>query len=108
MKTEALKKAYWKVVMLITAFFCGSSAVFLLSGAGYPGLRVLVFVIFLVCLLNLSLYAREIVQGLKTAARLVGGQSAEPGGQGPPAKGGDKGGGKGEGPKPERKPDAEA
>ncbi len=77
--------------MLITAFFCGSSAVFLLSGAGYPGLRILIFLIFFVSGLNLSLYAKEIYHGLRKAVTLFGGQSEEP------APKGDKGPGKGEG-----------
>ncbi|MDR1045657.1 MAG: hypothetical protein LBP33_11155 [Candidatus Adiutrix sp.] len=95
---------YRKLVWLITAFFAGVSGVFLLSGAGSPGLRLLVAAVFFISLLNLSLYARELYRDFTGAFKLMGGQSAEPEGQGGngkarggPAKGDQAEGGQSEG-----------
>ena len=54
-----LKSLYKKTVLAFTSFFCGISGAFLLSGAGSPGLNVMFGLIFLVSLLNLSLYTNE-------------------------------------------------
>ena len=63
-----LKSLYKKIVLTITSFFCGASGVFLLSGAGSPGLNLMCGLIFLVTLLNLSLHAGDYCNSLKKKA----------------------------------------
>ena len=92
------RQTYRKVVQIITAFFSGISGVFLLSGAGGPGLRLLVGLICFISLLNLSLYAREVYQSCQRAFKLMGGQSAEPEAKGDGKK---EGGGQAKGGKPD-------
>jgi|GEM_PF-3831262 len=70
---------YKKVVTTITIFFAGVSGVFLLSGAGAPGLRVLVGLIFFISFLNLSTYLREFAQWSQRVVRTAGGQLASAG-----------------------------
>jgi hypothetical protein len=60
-----LKSLYKKIVLAITSFFCGASGAFLLSGAGSPGLNLMLSLIFLVSLLNLSLYVGEYYKSFK-------------------------------------------
>jgi hypothetical protein len=60
-----LKSFYKKIVLAITSFLGGVSGAFLLSGAGSPGLNLMFSLIFLVSLLNLSLYIGEYYQSFK-------------------------------------------
>jgi uncharacterized membrane protein YfcA len=89
-----LKNLYKKIVLALTSFFCGISGAFVLSGAGSPGLNVMFGLIFVLCLLNLSLHANEYYKSFKT--RLASFHPPPP----PPAKpegGGGSGGGGGGG-----------
>jgi len=63
-----LKSLYKRIVLTITSFFCGASGAFLLSGAGSPGLNLMFGLIFLVCLLNLSLHAGDYYNRFKKKA----------------------------------------
>jgi hypothetical protein len=63
-----LKSLYKKIVLAITSFFGGASGAFLLSGAGSPGLNLMFSLIFLVSLLNLSLYIGEYYKSFKKQA----------------------------------------
>jgi hypothetical protein len=90
------------MVIVVTAFIGGVAGVFLLSGAGVPGLRVLVSFLFFVCLLNLSLYLKEFGQwchkSIQAAGSALAGQKpaeAKPAGGG--GSGGQGGGGGGQG-----------
>lgn len=90
--------------MAVTTFFTCVSGVFLLAGAGAPGVRIMVAVIFFISLLNLSVYARELYETIRSSH--PGGVRPEPpqpavpnkpGGGGPPGgggQGGDNGGGR--------------
>lgn len=68
-----------KIVALVTLFFAGTSGVFLLTGAGAPGLRLLICLIFFVSALNLSVYWREFGRWLGGAARAARGHLADAG-----------------------------
>ena len=101
-----LKSLYKKIVLGITSFFCGASGAFLLSGAGSPGLNIMFGAIFLVSLLNLSLYANEYYKSFKKQVASLcpppakpegGGQGGGGGGQGGSHGGGQGGGGGGSG-----------
>lgn len=70
---------YKKIVTTTTIFFAGVSGVFLLSGAGAPGLRVLVGLIFFISALNLSIYLREFAQWSQKVVQTAGGQLAAAG-----------------------------
>ncbi|MDR0882037.1 MAG: hypothetical protein LBP55_05795 [Candidatus Adiutrix sp.] len=63
---------YRKAVELITLFFAGVSGVFLLTGTGTPGLRLMARLIFFISALNLSLHIREIVPWGKKVMHKVG------------------------------------
>ena len=116
-------KFYPKIVAITTAFVGGSAGVFLVTGAGAPVLRILVWLIFLLCLLNVSIYFREFFKWLQKTIQSAGahlaatgkpppkpgdgkpgGDGGKPGGDGkpgggpPPPKQGDSGGG----PKPQQ------
>lgn len=67
---------YKKTVVIVTIFFAGVSGVFLLSGAGHPGLRLMVALIFFISCLNLSVYPREFGRWSKKVAQSAGGQLA--------------------------------
>ena len=73
------------MVLAVTTFFTCVSGVFLLAGAGAPGVRVMVALIFFISALNLSVYARELCQAVR--ASRPGGVKPEPG---PPGGGKDK------------------
>lgn len=83
--------------MAVTTFFTCVSGVFLLAGAGAPGVRVMVVLIFFISFLNLSVYARELGQSIK--ASRPGGVKPEPaqpgGGQAKPGNDGGRGEAKG-------------
>lgn len=90
-------KFYKKMVIAVTTFFTCVSGVFLLAGAGSPGVRLMVTAIFFISFLNLSVYARELYQNVKQSR--PGGvkpeppkDAAKPGGQGKPGGGGPGGG----------------
>lgn len=70
---------YTKAVTTITTFFAGVSGVFLLSGAGAPGLRILVGLIFFISVLNLSIYLRKFAQWSQKVVQTAGGQLAAAG-----------------------------
>ena len=95
-----LKSLYKKIVLAITSFFCGASGAFLLSGAGSPGLNIMMGLIFLVSLLNLSLYTKEYYLSFKKhmATFHPPPQKPESGGLSGAAEGGPRPGG-GSGPK---------
>ena len=61
-----------KIVAVITLFVAGVSCVFLISGAGVPALRVMVFVLFSICVLNLSVYWREFGRWIRKTAHTAG------------------------------------
>lgn len=65
---------YKKIVVTITIFFAGVSGVFLLSGAGIPGLRILVGLIFFISTLNLTIYLREFGQWSRKVLQSAGSQ----------------------------------
>ena len=91
-----LKSLYKKIVLAITSFLGGASGAFLLSGAGSPGLNIMMGLIFLVSFLNMSLYINEYYKNFKT--RMASFRPPPP----PPPKpaSGDPGGGPGSGPGP--------
>lgn len=74
-----------KLVALSTAFCGGAALVFVISGAGEPLIRLLVFIIFFVSAINLGIYAKEMWEEKK--------KKPSPGGQGKPGGGGGQGGG---------------
>lgn len=85
---------YKKIVVTITIFFAGVSGVFLLSGAGIPGLRILVGLIFFISTLNLTIYLREFGQWSRKVLQTAGGQLSaagkrgkKPDSEGKPGKG---------------------
>ncbi len=86
-------RLYRKIVTLVTIFFAGVSGVFLVAGAGAPGLRLLVGLIFFISLLNLSLYTREFGRWLKRVIQTAGGHLAAGDQPPPPPPGGAKSGG---------------
>jgi hypothetical protein len=91
-----LKSLYKKLVLTITSFFCGASGVFLLSGAGSPGLNLMFGLIFWMSLLNLSLHAGEYYKSFKKKAASFFPPPPKPeGGSGGQGHGGGSGGGKG-------------
>lgn len=69
-------KLYRKIVTIITAFCGGVTGVFLLSGAGAPGLRVLVLLFFLICLLNASTNIGDFTAWLKKTIQVASGHLA--------------------------------
>lgn len=66
-----------KIVAVVTLFFAGISGIILISGAGVPALRVMVFLIFCISALNLSVYWREFGRWLNKTAHTAGGHLAE-------------------------------
>ena len=99
-----LKSLYKKTVLAVTSFFCGVSGAFLLSGAGSPGLNIMFALIFLVSLLNLSLYTNEYCKSFITQAASFFPPPAKPGPakpEGPKAEGAKAEDAKAEGGKPE-------
>lgn len=68
---------YNKIVIIITLFFTGVSGLFLVSGAGVPILRLMVFFVFFIGALNLSLYWREFGRWLNRTAHTAGAHLAE-------------------------------
>ena len=75
---------------IITVFSGGVAGVFLLSGAGAPGLRVLVLLFFLICLLNASIYIRDFTAWLKKTIQVASGHLAAAGKPDAKPQGGDK------------------
>lgn len=69
---------YKKIVIIITLFFAIVSGVFLLTGVGMPGLRILVGLIFLISFFNLSVYTPEFGQWAKRVIQAARGQLAAP------------------------------
>lgn len=69
---------YKKVVAIITTFCGGVAGVFLVTGAGAQGLRLMVTLIFILCLLNVSVYLREFGLWLKKTMQTAGGHLAAP------------------------------
>ena len=63
---------YRKAVELITLFFAGVTGVFLLTGTGTPGLRLMALLIFFISALNLSLHTRDILPWGKKIMHKVG------------------------------------
>ena len=92
-----LKKLYKKIVLAITSFFCGASGAFLLSGAGSSALNLMFGLIFLVSLLNLSLYANEYYQSFKKQVASLCPPPVKPPEGGGHGGGGGQGGGGGHG-----------
>ena len=66
-----------KITALVTLFFAGISGVFLLTGAGAPGLRLMICLIFFISVLNLSVYWREFGRWLGQTAQTAKGHLAE-------------------------------
>jgi uncharacterized membrane protein YgcG len=96
-----IMKTVKKMAAAVTTFACGSSGLFLLSGAGEAWSRLLIAVIFFLAAINLAAPAAEYFlekRRLKTAGAA---QAAKPGGGG--AGGSGAGGASGgSGPRPER------
>ena len=95
-----MKNIYKRIVLAFTSFFCGASGAFLLSGAGAPGLNVLIGLIFFVSLINLSLHVKDYYQNFKKRlaefnppAKPEDGQGGGQGGGGGQSGGGQQGGG---------------
>lgn len=63
--------------MIITLFFTGVSGLFLISGVGVPILRLMLFFVFFIGALNLSLYWREFGRWLNKTAHTAGAHLAE-------------------------------
>lgn len=84
---------YKKIVVTITIFFAGVSGVFLLSGAGIPGLRILVGLVFFISTLNLTIYLREFGQWSRKVIQTAGGQLSTTGKSGKKPDSEDKPGG---------------